>query len=87
MTLAINLLTANRKFIITETINWMKLTYPERTVEHNKCYRDMSFIIDALIDDIKTDSNGNITALGNCFWRNILIDFKLKIQLLKNPFI
>ena len=29
MTLAINLLTANRKFIITETLNWMKLTYPE----------------------------------------------------------
>jgi nitroreductase len=69
MTLAINLLTANRKFIITETINWAKLTYPGRTVEYNKCYRDMSFIIDALIDDIKTDSNGNITALGNCFWK------------------
>jgi nitroreductase len=69
MTLAINLLKANRKFIITETINWTKLTYPERTVEYNKCHRDMSFIIDALIDDIKTDSNGNITALGNCFWK------------------
>lgn len=67
--LAINLLNANRSFIITEVINWMKVHYPLRTTDTNKCYRDMSLIIDAFIADITNSSNGNTIALGNCFWK------------------
>jgi nitroreductase len=69
MSLEINLLQANRSYIITEVINWMQTAHPKRTTEPNKCYRDMSLIIDAFIADITQSSNGNTIALGNCFWK------------------
>jgi nitroreductase len=56
--------------IIEETLEFQKKNFPDRTTDYLKCYRDLNFILEAIQNDIKNQSNLFITRIANYFWYN-----------------
>jgi hypothetical protein len=71
---AYNLLSKNIDFITEECTMWMESQYPnqkirsKKEVGYSKCSRDLNFIINALISDLKENSDNNIVRVANTYW-------------------
>lgn len=58
----------NKNLIIEKTVSWIKLTYPTRTTEFEKCSRDISYVIDAWIIDLENNNTLRTHYISNKFW-------------------
>ena len=54
-----NVLLQNKTFLQEEVIAYINAAFPSLTYDQATCYRDVGLIVDALISDLDTNSNGN----------------------------
>jgi hypothetical protein len=60
----------NKSLIIDKTISWQKSNHPTRTDDYAKCVRDLTFVFDAYINDLISDSTRNIKYISSRYWFN-----------------
>jgi hypothetical protein len=67
---AFNIITANRKFIVEETIAYLDQTYNPDSFNYNQelCFRDTGLIIDAVSQDILLGGNRKSLEAGLSYW-------------------
>ena len=58
----------NKSIFINDTVQWQKNNHPARTVEYEKCIRDLNFVVDAYIADLTNETINNISYIGSKFW-------------------
>ena len=63
------LLTSNRRFIQNETIEFVDAFYPYLRYNREKCRRDVGFILDAAITDLKYGGNQRSAEAGEYYFR------------------
>jgi hypothetical protein len=63
------LLTSNRQFIQNETIEFVDAFYPYLRYNREKCRRDVGFILDAVITDLKYGGNERSVIAGDYYFR------------------
>lgn len=68
--LEIQQLIKNKSIFIDATIQWQKDNHPARTVEYEKCIRDLNFVFDAYVADLTSETINNISYIGSKFWVN-----------------
>ena len=68
--LAFDIITANRTFIVEETITYLDNTYNPNSFNYNqeKCFRDTGLIIDAVSQDILLGGNRKSLEAGLSYW-------------------
>ena len=59
----------NKNVIIENAIAWMKEKYPSRTNNYNKCIRDLNFMLNAYISDLRDNTDINTKFIGQTFWK------------------
>jgi hypothetical protein len=64
-----SLLTSNRRFIQNETIEFVDAFYPYLRYNREKCRRDVGFILDAAITDLKYGGNERSAVAGDYYFR------------------
>jgi hypothetical protein len=64
-----SLLTSNRRFIQNETIEFVDAFYPYLRYNREKCRRDVGFILDAAITDLKYGGNERSAIAGDYYFR------------------
>jgi hypothetical protein len=64
----ITVLKENKESIINQSIEWIKVSYPTRTTEFEKCYRDIGYVYDAWLLDIETNSTTRTCHITSKFW-------------------
>jgi hypothetical protein len=72
----LELLCINRNFIIDETVSYLEYLNENKRIvnnqiyeyDSNKCQRDLMFLLDAIIFDIKYDTNQRICHIMSEFW-------------------
>jgi hypothetical protein len=64
----IELLIINKETYINRCVDFVKSNHPDRTTEHDKCYRDLSYIYDAIVLDLKNNTTDDIQNIGAMFW-------------------
>jgi len=67
---AFNIIIANRKFIVEETIAYLDKTYNPESFNYNQesCFRDTGLIIDAVSQDILLGGNRKSLEAGLSYW-------------------
>jgi hypothetical protein len=67
---AVNLLTANKKFIVEEIISYINNLYNPNAFQYDqaKCYRDTGLIVDAVSQDILLGGNAKSLEAGLSYW-------------------
>jgi len=67
---AFNIINANRKFIVEETIAYLDKTYNPNSFNYNQesCFRDTGLIIDAVSQDILLGGNRKSLEAGLSYW-------------------
>jgi hypothetical protein len=67
---AFNIITANRKFMVEETIKYLDQTYNADSFNYDQtlCYRDTGLIIDAVSQDILLGGNQKSIESGLAYW-------------------
>lgn len=58
----------NKKLIIDELLEEIKIKFPYRTDEPEKCQRDLEHIYDAIVNDYLENSDYYISIIANKFW-------------------
>lgn len=58
----------NFDILINSCILHIKSKFPQRANSHNKCKRDLEYILEAIFKDIENKSNIFITRIANRFW-------------------
>lgn len=84
MQMCIQELIKNKAEIIDKALVWQQTHFPTRTTEYSKCTRDMSYVIDAYINDLANNSSNSVIYLGSKFWHNgkrQLIDYKSELEI------
>jgi hypothetical protein len=66
---AVSKLTANKEFIQSETINYLATIYPDFVYNQDICYRDVGFIIDAVVYDLTYGGNVRSRAAGVSYYQ------------------
>jgi len=64
-----SLLTSNRRFIQNETIEFVDAFYPYLRYNREKCRRDVGFILDAAITDLKYGGNERSAIAGDYYFK------------------
>ena len=64
------LLEQNREFIKAEVIAYVSATYPNLVYNVVTCARDVGYIVDAIVLDLKTDGNHQSINAGRSYYRN-----------------
>ena len=59
-----NLLYNNKSFIQSEVVKYVQATYPAFTFDTNKCFRDVGYIIDSIVFDMRHDGNKQAVTSG-----------------------
>jgi hypothetical protein len=54
---AAELIELNRTFIQDQTVNWIEQTYPTLVYTSSTCHRDVGYIVDALVHDMRYGGN------------------------------
>lgn len=62
------LMHANRALIQEDTSNWIKNTFPTFTYDHDKCFRDIGLIVDAISQDVLLGGNAKTVEAGLAYW-------------------
>jgi hypothetical protein len=77
------ILERNKLQIIRNTIDWQKTNHRiPKSRSLAKCTRDLTFVFDAYIDDLTSDSTRNITYIASKYWFNDerqIKDYKVEI--------
>lgn len=60
--------TIQKDQIIKDLVEWIKTEYPNRTSQYEKCSRDLSYIITAIVNDIEFNSGIQTQNIANKFW-------------------
>ena len=61
----------NKSIFVNDTVQWQKNNHPARTVEYEKCIRDLNFVVDAYI--YVDSGTSNSTVCRPCdIWSKIL---------------
>jgi hypothetical protein len=63
------LLTLNRQFLQKETIAYVNDAFPTLVYNQDRCERDVGYIVDAIIDDLATNTEESSLIAGNAYWR------------------
>ncbi len=66
-----DLLTLNKEYIQAEVIGFINTTYPTLQYDQDLCFRDVGYIIDAVLIDILTDSNYQSVNAGKSYFKNV----------------
>ena len=64
----IKILKENKKSIIEQSVEWIKKSYPNRTTEFEKCYRDIGYVYDAWIYDLENTNTARTQNITSRFW-------------------
>ena len=59
----------NRNYLANHTADFVKETFPYRTREHEKCFRDVSFIIEALETCLQENNTQHIDFISRLFFK------------------
>ena len=70
------ILEEKKQEIIAATIEWQKLNFPNRTKHYDKCERDLNYVLEAYIADIKEGSDYNTSYIGIRFWQGDELQIK-----------
>jgi hypothetical protein len=65
----VKILKDNKQSIIENTVSWIQLTYRSRTMEFDKCTRDIGYIYDAWLYDLENNSTTQTQSVTNKFWK------------------
>ena len=65
---AANSLIVNRQKIQSRTISWLSDNFPYLEYNDSKCYRDVGYLVDAIVHDILFDGNFASTTAANSYW-------------------
>lgn len=68
MQLTIENIINGKKQIIDAAVAWQKKNYPERTIEYNKCSRDIGIVLDAYVTDMISGVPTQIMHVGSRYW-------------------
>lgn len=66
----IDFINRDRETIIKNAVGWLKYNYPSRTSSYDKCSRDINFVLDAYVKDIKNRSICNIINVASKYWKD-----------------
>jgi microcystin-dependent protein len=73
-----NSLSANKTVIQTSTINFVNTNYPDvfsgNPELSDKCYRDVGFIVDAMVADLKNNANHRSIEVGNSYFTGAVLE-------------
>ena len=58
----------NKTQLAEQALEWMKENYPDRTDTPDKCTRDINFLLDAYVLDLKNSTSVQTTKIANSFW-------------------
>lgn len=64
----IEILKSNKDVYVTKCVEFVKENHPNRTTEHDKCSRDLSYVYDAFVNDIENDTTDYTHNIGSMFW-------------------
>lgn len=56
--------------VALEAYNYIKRKYPNRTDDPQKCMRDMNYVLDAYILDLKHETVANTKYIASKYWHN-----------------
>jgi hypothetical protein len=85
---ASKLLKENNVALSTTVSQWVKNHYPYRTSEFEKCFRDISYIIQALESCLKENNTQHIDFIANLFFKGGVIQLKsIDVELLAYDFL
>lgn len=65
------LLSQNKEFIQRLTLDYVKRTYPTLTFNKTLCYRDVGYIVDAVVSDLTTATNLSSIYAGQMYYSGI----------------
>lgn len=68
MTELISYIENNKTQLAEQALEWMKENYPDRTDTPDKCTRDINFLLDAYVLDLKNSTSVQTTKIANSFW-------------------
>lgn len=78
----------NKNILAIRTSDWVKEKYPYRTVEFEKCFRDISYIIQALESCLKENNTQHIDFIARLFFKGTEIQLKsIDVELLAYEFL
>jgi nitroreductase len=81
-------LNAHRDKISAKVSQWVKDNYPYRTVEFEKCLRDVSYIVQALESCLKENNTQHIDFIANLFFKGGSLQLKsTDVELLAYDFL
>ena len=64
----VEILIKNRDLLINSTVDWLKITNRSRTMEFDKCTRDIGYIYDAWLIDLENDSTAETHRVTSKYW-------------------
>jgi nitroreductase len=73
-----------KSIIIENLVKIIKKKYPTRTEETYKCYRDLTLIYDAIINDCIEKDNYHVSLIANKFWymnKRQIINFDIEFEI------
>jgi hypothetical protein len=69
---AAKLLEINKLFIQTEVIEYVDATYPALTYDSDLCFRDVGYIVDAIVADLKEGGKINIVDAAARYYNGVI---------------
>ena len=66
---SIDLIYKNKSLIVYKSIDHLKAHFPKRTDDHEKCIRDIEFVIDAYTSDLFYEKNDSTIEIASAYWR------------------
>lgn len=69
---AAKLLEINKTFIQTEVIEFIDYTYPSLVYDSDLCYRDVGFIVDAMVSDLKAGGKAGVVDSASRYYDGVI---------------
>lgn len=66
----ISYIITNKNKIAEDGVLWMNEQYPSRTLTPEKCRRDITYLLNAYVTDISSNSSAQTINIANNFWLN-----------------
>lgn len=77
----------HKQEIINRLVEWINTEHPSRTMQYDKCYRDIGLIIDAIVHDLINNTDTETQYIANKFWSRgepMLRDHAVELQVYDN---
>jgi hypothetical protein len=69
---AAKLLEINRTFIQTEVIEYINFAYPSLSYDQDLCYRDVGYIVDAIIEDLVAGGKAGVVDAASRYYNGVI---------------